>query len=35
MNYHLNSVSDLDNHRDENYVLSDEIDNCIEGLTAS
>lgn len=35
MNYHFNSVSQLDNHKNENYVLNDEIDFCIEGLTAS
>lgn len=35
INYHFNYVSNLDEKKIENYVLSDEIDFCIEGLTAS
>lgn len=33
--FHFNLVSNLDPNKIENYVLSEEIDYCIDGLTAS
>jgi hypothetical protein len=35
MNLHLNNLSNLQPNKIENYNLSEEIDFCIDGLTAS
>ena len=35
INHHFNYLSNLQPNKIENYVLSEEIDFCIDGLTAS